>query len=79
MTDDKTTFRGYRDEFGFAGAMPQWLGVSKVPDEDFYSGPEIDEPLPGFTLIDQWGKTRDLHVDRAGSKAAVVFNRSAVW
>jgi len=79
VSEDKTTVKGYLDEFGFAGAMPQWLGVSKVAEEDFYCGPEVGEPLPPFTLIDQWGKPRDIHVDRARSKAAVVFYRSAVW
>ena len=79
MKNDQETYRGYRDEFGFAGAMPAWLGVSAVPDEGFPSGPEVGDQLPGFPLADQWGELRDFHADRAGSKAAVVFHRSAVW
>ena len=41
--------------------------------------PEIGERLPDFALPDQHGRVVDFHEDRAGSPAAVVFYRSAVW
>lgn len=76
---DEIAARGFRDDFGFAGAISDSHGVRRVPDEGFFTGPEIGESLPGFSLVDQRGHLRDLHIDRAGSKAAVVFYRSAVW
>ena len=69
----------YRDEFGQVGPLPASDGQRQVPDEGFFTGPEIGEPLPGFTLKSAAGGRVDLHADRGESKAAVVFFRSAVW
>ena len=73
----------YRDEFGLVGPLPASDGQRRVPDEGFFSGPEIGDPLPGFTLRSasgtRAGRTIDLHEDRGDSVAAVVFFRSAVW
>jgi hypothetical protein len=46
---------------------------------DFPTGPAIGERLPDFTLPNQRGEAVDFHADRGGHKAAVVFQRSAVW
>ncbi len=43
------------------------------------TGPEIGERLPDFTLPDAVGRNLCFHEDRAGSKAVLLFYRSAVW
>jgi cytochrome oxidase Cu insertion factor (SCO1/SenC/PrrC family) len=54
--------------------------AQRHPDTaDFPTGPAIGERLPDFTLTNQRGETIDFHADRGGHKAAVVFQRSAVW
>jgi hypothetical protein len=54
--------------------------AQRVPETaDFPTGPAIGERLPDFALPNQRGETVDFHADRAGRKAAVVFQRSAVW
>jgi hypothetical protein len=47
--------------------------------EDFPTGPAIGERLPDFVLPNQRGERIDFHADRAGRRAAVLFQRSAVW
>ena len=42
-------------------------------------GQPIGEALPDFELPDQDGRRVRFSEDRAGSKAAVLFYRSAVW
>ncbi len=69
----------YRDEFGLVGPLPASDGQRRVPEEGFFTGPEIGERLPGFALRSASGEKIDLHEDRGRSKAAVVFFRSAVW
>jgi len=70
---------GYRDEFGVSGPLPATDGQRMVPDEGFFTGPEVGERLPGFSLRSASGEKIDIHADRGDSKAAVVFFRSAVW
>lgn len=72
-------YEEYIDEHGFRGPLPASHGQRRLPDEGFFSGPEIGDALPNFTLKDQNGRSIDLHADRGDSKAAVVFYRSAVW
>jgi hypothetical protein len=72
-------YSDYRDEFGVTGPLPASDGQRMVPDEGFYTGPEVGELLPGFTLRTAAGTKLDLHRDRQKSKAALVFFRSAVW
>ena len=78
-TDLFTEFPDYLDEFGQVGPLPATDGQRRPPAEGFFTGPEIGVPLPGFTLRSASGQKVDLHADRDGSKAAVVFYRSAVW
>ena len=37
------------------GPLPASDGQRRVPDEGFYTGPEIGMPLPGFTLLSASG------------------------
>ncbi len=69
----------YTDEFGFVAPLKTTSNQRRIPDEGFPTGPAIGERLPDFTLVDQRGRSVDLHADRADAKAAVVFFRSAVW
>ncbi len=71
--------REYTDEFGITGPLPVTAGVRAIPDEGFPSGPEVGERLPDIVLQSSTGGRLDVHHDRHGSKACVVFFRSAVW
>jgi peroxiredoxin len=42
-------------------------------------GPSIGERFPDVSLPGQDGTTVNLHADRAGRPALVVFHRSARW
>jgi peroxiredoxin len=42
-------------------------------------GPAIGSPFPDMTLVDQLGRTVDLHADRGVRPALLVFYRSARW
>jgi hypothetical protein len=42
-------------------------------------GPQVGGSFPGFELPDQAGRLVDLHAERAGRPALVVFQRSARW
>ena len=42
-------------------------------------GPAVGTRLPEIVLADQAGRSIDLHQDRAGRRALVVFYRSARW
>ena len=54
--------------------------AKRIPaSAEFPSGPAIGERLPDFVLPNQRGEKVDFHADRAGRRAAVVFQRSAVW
>lgn len=46
---------------------------------DFPTGPAIDEPLPDFTLVDQFGNTVNYTEARAGRRSLVAFQRSTLW
>jgi hypothetical protein len=69
----------YRDEFGLVAPVSPSHGQRRIPDEGFFTGPEVGERLPAFTLRAASGATIDFHADRGNAKAAVVFLRSAVW
>jgi peroxiredoxin len=50
------------------------------PQVDFATlGPAIGTRFPDATLPGQDGQPVDLHADRAGRPALVVFHRSARW
>jgi hypothetical protein len=70
---------GYDDEFGFTTPLPADEAPRRIPDAGFSTGPQVGERLPDFNLPDQSGRITGFHEDRDGSKAALVFFRSAVW
>ncbi len=76
MTED---ISAYVDEFGFVGPLTARARAGHLPAEGFPTGPEVGERLPDFELPAADGRRVRLHADRAGSKAAVTFFRSAVW
>ena len=54
--------------------------AQRIPaSADFPSGPAVGERLPDFVLPNQRGERVDFHADRGDRKAAVVFQRSALW
>jgi hypothetical protein len=62
-----------------AAQSPSAPRTPRVPPADFPTGPALGERLPDFRLLDQRGETVDFHADRGSRRAAVVFQRSAVW
>jgi hypothetical protein len=51
-----------------------------LPPRDFAAiGPREGERFPDVRLSDQTGVLVDLHAQRAGQPALVVFHRSAEW
>lgn len=69
----------YTDELGFTAPLPANDPQRLLPEPGFATGPEIGELLPTIELPAADGSLVNLHEDRAGSKAAVMFFRSAVW
>ncbi|WP_420440754.1 hypothetical protein [Candidatus Poriferisodalis sp.] len=69
----------FEDAEGFNMPEPPGNGSRRIPLGDFPTGPEVGSPLPDIVAIDQSGRTVDVHADRAGQPAVVVFYRSAVW
>jgi len=67
------------DEFGFYGPMPISSTHRTIPKRGFSPGLAVGELAPNFRLKNQFGELIDFHEDRAGSKAALLFFRSAVW
>ena len=68
------------DELGIFVPVPISHPGRRFPATmEFPTGPEVGERLPDFTLPNQHGEPVDIHEDRAGRKAVVVFYRSAVW
>jgi hypothetical protein len=74
MSDDQFT-----DEYGFTGGRPVTSTQRMIPKGDFAPGLAIGEMAPDFVLPNQHGEEISFHADRAGSRAAVLFFRSAVW
>jgi peroxiredoxin len=51
-----------------------------MADRDYtQAGPRLGELFRDVVLPDQTGRTVDLHKERRGRKALVVFHRSARW
>ncbi len=52
----------------------------QLPVLDFdHIGPRVGTRFPDIRLPDQTGRVVDLHEERAGRRALVVFYRSARW
>lgn len=69
----------FEDAEGFNMPEPPGNGSRRIPFGEFPTGPEIGTRLPDIVATDQSGRQVDVHADRAGQPAVVVFSRSAVW
>ena len=69
----------FEDAEGFIMPLPPATGPRRIPVGDFPTGPEVGTRLPDVVALDQNGKSVDLHADRDGRPAVLVFTRSAVW
>ncbi len=64
---------------GFAGPVKPGNGPRRDPKGEFPTGPDVGTQLPNIVARHHNDSTVDLHRDRAGKPAVVVFFRSAVW
>ncbi len=69
----------FEDHEGFNMPDPPGTSSRRIPLGDFPTGPAVGDRLPDVVAVDQRGVTVDVHADRAGAPAVVVFYRSAVW
>ncbi len=69
----------YEDAEGFAMPPAPGSGPRRIPLGEFPTGPEIGTRLPDVVATDPRGRRVDLHPDRDGRPAVLVFTRSAVW
>ncbi|WP_419922992.1 hypothetical protein [Candidatus Poriferisodalis sp.] len=69
----------FEDAEGFNMPEMPGNGSRRIPLGDFPTGPEVGTRLPDTVATDQTGRQVDVHADRAGQPAVVVFSRSAVW
>ncbi len=74
-----TTGPYFEDAEGFNMPLAPDSANRRIPLGDFPTGPEVGSPLPDIVATDQSGHRVDVHADRAGRPAVVVFYRSAVW
>ncbi len=71
--------KGWVDHLGFLGPLKPGSGGRRDPVGEFPTGPDVGEMLPDLVALDSTGETVDLHADRDGKPAVVLFYRSAVW
>ncbi len=69
----------FTDAYGFTGPLPVTSTQRMIPEGDFRPGLPIGEPAPDFELPNHLGEPVSFHADRNGSRAALLFFRSAVW
>ncbi|MEO1057934.1 MAG: hypothetical protein AAFY28_13565 [Actinomycetota bacterium] len=69
----------FTDEYGFTGPLPVTSAQRVVPQGPFDPGLAIGDAAPDFELPNHRGESVSFHADRDGSRAAVLFFRSAVW
>lgn len=74
MSDDRFT-----DDYGFTGPLPVTSTQRMIPTGEFHPGLSIGEQAPDFELPNHLGEAVSFHADRDGSRAALLFFRSAVW
>ena len=46
---------------------------------DFPTGPAVGQPVPDFSLPDQFGNPCRFSETRANARALILFHRSASW
>ncbi len=69
----------WEDKFGGLGPFKPGSGPRQDPFGEFPTGPAIGEQLPDIVAMSHTGSEVDVHADRSGRRAVVVFYRSAVW
>ena len=69
----------FEDADGFIMPPAPDTGPRRIPLGDYPTGPEIGTRLPDVVALDHDGRSVDLHQDRGGRPAVLVFTRSAVW
>ncbi len=69
----------WEDEYGLLGPAKPGVGPRQDPLGDFPTGPALGERLPDIVAPSHRGQPVDVHADRGGRPAVVVFYRSAVW
>jgi hypothetical protein len=69
----------FEDGDGYIMPVAPGTGPRRIPVGDFPTGPDVGTQLPDIVAIDQHGTSIDVHADRKGPPAVVMFYRSAVW
>ena len=69
----------YEDAEGYIAPLPAGSGPRTNPLGVFPIGPAVGERLPDVVTSDSDGRIVDLHADRNGQPAVLVFTRSVVW
>ncbi|MDE0846472.1 MAG: hypothetical protein ACJ05G_12330 [Actinomycetota bacterium] len=69
----------HEDADGYIGPMPAGSGPRSNPLGEFPTGPAVGERLPDVVALNSDGHTVDLHSDRNGQQAVLIFTRSVVW
>ena len=69
----------WEDAEGYIMPLPAATGPRRIPRGDFPTGPDMGTKLPDVVAVDQHGRTVNLHSERDGRPAVLVFTRSAVW
>ncbi len=69
----------FSDAHGYSAPIPNGTGPRSNPIGDFPTGPAIGKRLPDVVALNKNGELIDLHTDRKGMNAVLVFTRSAVW
>jgi hypothetical protein len=59
--------------------VEEWLEFVAAQNDEMRTGPEIGEKVPGFSLTDQYGKTRALGDLMGQNGLLLIFSRSALW
>jgi len=73
------THHGWRDLDGFVGPFRPGNGPRTDPRGEFPTGPAVGSKLPDILTTNSDNTPFDLHAERNGRPAVVVFYRSAVW
>ena len=69
----------YEAAAGYIAPLPAGSGPRSNPLGEFPTGPAIGERLPDIVASASDGRSVDLHADRDGQPAVLVFSRSVVW
>ena len=69
----------FTDDYGFTGPLPVTSTQRMIPTGEFEPGLAIGQTAPDFELPNHLGEPVSFHADRDGSRAALLFYRSAVW